>query len=29
VLEKDAGGIKGLSRVNISLLPGFGAEAGQ
>lgn len=29
VLEKDAGGIKGFSRVNISLLPGFGAEVGQ
>jgi hypothetical protein len=29
VLEKDAGGIKGLSRVNISLLPGWGAEAAQ
>lgn len=29
VLEKDAGGIKGLSRVNIGLLPGFGAEVGQ
>jgi hypothetical protein len=27
VLEKDAGGIKGLSRINISLLPGWGAEA--
>lgn len=25
VLERDAGGIKGLSRINISLLPGWGA----
>jgi hypothetical protein len=29
VLEKDAGGVKGLSRINIKLLPGFGAEVGQ
>jgi hypothetical protein len=29
VLEKDAGGVKGLSRINIGLLPGFGAEVGQ
>jgi hypothetical protein len=26
VLEKDAGGVKGLSRINIKLLPGFGGE---
>jgi hypothetical protein len=29
VLEKDAGGVKGLSRINIKLLPGFGAEVAQ
>ncbi len=29
VLERDADGIKGLSRINISLLPGWGAEAAQ
>jgi hypothetical protein len=29
VLEKDAGGIKGFSRINVALLPGFGAEVAQ